>query len=229
MTEINVPKHVGIILDGNGRWAKARGKERSYGHKKGSAIVQDIVEYAFRRGVESLTLYAFSSENWKRPKKEVDELMKLLSHYLKTLSASAVKNKIRISILGDRSRLSDSLNKTIDVETGKTKQFEKYRMNLCVNYGGRQEIVKAVNDLIKKGEEITEKSIEDNLYTAGQPPLDLIIRTGGEKRLSNFLMYQSAYAELYFTDVLWPDFTVEEFEKAIVEFSSRKRRYGDIG
>lgn len=223
-----VPAHIGIIMDGNGRWAEARGRKRSYGHKAGSKNVETIVSHAFRRGVNVVTVYAFSSENWARPKDEVDELMRLLGEYITKLSVKAVKNKIKIRIIGDMSALSENLTAIIARETAKTAQFEDYILNICINYGGRQEIVAAVNALLKEGAEITAESIAHRLYTAGLPELDLIIRTGGEIRLSNFMMYQSAYSELYFTDVLWPDFNAEEFDKALAWFATRKRRYGKI-
>ena len=223
----NIPLHVGIIMDGNGRWAQKRGKERSYGHKAGSANVDRIVEHAFTIGVKSVTLYAFSSENWARPAEEVQQLMKLLAHYLKKLTAKAVKKQIRLNVLGAKERLSADLNAVIEKYTAKTAMFTERNLNVLVDYGGRGEIVHAARRAAEKGE-ITEESLAENLYTAGQPELDLIIRTGGEIRLSNFLLYQAAYAELYFTDVLWPDFDEAEFDKAIENYSKRKRRYGKV-
>lgn len=223
----NIPLHVGIIMDGNGRWAQKRGKERSYGHKAGSANVDRIVEHAFTIGVKSVTLYAFSSENWARPAEEVQQLMKLLARYLKKLTAKAVKKQIRLNVLGAKERLSADLNAVIEKYTAKTAMFTERNLNVLVDYGGRGEIVRAARRAAEKGE-ITEESLAENLYTAGQPELDLIIRTGGEIRLSNFLLYQAAYAELYFTDVLWPDFDEAEFDKAIENYSKRKRRYGKV-
>lgn len=228
MENVKIPSHVGIIMDGNGRWAEARGKNRSYGHKKGSDNVERITEYAFNRGVKTLTLYAFSAENWARPKQEVDELMKLLEAYFKKFIKKILKNGIRLNVSGDVTALSAKLQKIIKECTEKSKVNDGHVLNLAVNYGGRQEIVRAVNELIKRGEAVTEKSISDNLYTApfGEP--DLIIRTGGEIRLSNFLLYQGAYAELYFTDVLWPDFNESDLDAALSSFGERKRRYGKI-
>lgn len=223
-----IPAHVGIIMDGNGRWATLRGKKRSYGHKAGSDNVERITEHAFDTGVKTLTLYAFSSENWARPKEEVDELMRLLEAYLKRFLKKLQRENIRLVITGDVSALSDRLQKVIANSEEATKNNTSGVLNLAINYGARQEIVQAVNKLIEKGEPITVDNISANLYTAefGEP--DLIIRTGGEIRLSNFLLYQGAYAELYFTDVLWPDFDEKEFDKALDAFSSRHRRFGKV-
>ena len=228
MEGINLPLHVGIIMDGNGRWAKMRGKNRSFGHKQGSANVEKIVEHGFRKGIKCITLYAFSCENFTRPKDEVDTLMKLLKEYLTKLVGKAIKNKISLRVIGDLSPLNEDLKETIESCRKKTSAFTDNVLNICINYGGRQEIVKAVNELIANGKEVTAESIESMLYTAENPPLDLIIRTGGDLRISNFLLYQSAYAELYFTKVLWPDFDEVEFDKAIEDFSSRQRRYGQV-
>ena len=228
MEEIKLPLHLGIIMDGNGRWANQRGKERSYGHKQGSSNVERVISYGFNRGIKCITLYAFSTENFARPKKEVDTLMSLLGKYLKKLTVKAVKNQIKVRVIGDLTPLNDTLKEIIAEETGKTEKFTEKVLNICINYGGRQEIVKAVKDLVESGEEITTESIESKLYTAENPPLDLIIRTGGDIRISNFLLYQSAYAELYFTPVLWPDFDENELEKAILDFSARQRRFGKV-
>ena len=189
--------------------------------------MQKIAEHAFSRGVEIVTLYAFSSENWARPKEEVEELMHLLGDYLKKLAAKAVKNGIKINVLGNKARLSAKLNKIIAEQTAKTSGGTRV-LNILIDYGGRGEIVRALNALKESGEAVTEESIRQNLYTAGMPDPDLIIRTGGEIRLSNFLLYQAAYAELYFTDVLWPDFDEAEFDKALGNYASRERRYGKI-
>ncbi len=221
-------KHVGIIMDGNGRWAVARGKKRSYGHKIGSANVDTIVSHAFKRGVETLTLYAFSAENWSRPQEEVDALMKLLESYLKKFLNKLLKNGVRLKVIGSREKLSDKLIKAIDKVEERSKDNNGRNLLIAINYGARQEIVHTIKTLIERGEEITEKSISENLYTAEYGEPDLIIRTGGEKRLSNFLLFQGAYSELYFTDVLWPDFNEDEFDKAIEEFGARERRFGKV-
>lgn len=224
----NIPGHVGIIMDGNGRWAESRGKSRSYGHKKGSDNVDRIVTHAFGAGVKTLSLFAFSSENWARPKEEVDELMRLLERYFKKFIGKVLKNDVRLCVMGDISVLSDSLKEVIERGMSDSAGMTSHVLNIGVNYGGRQEIVRAVNKLLSEGREITEKGISENLYTAefGEP--DLIIRTGGEYRLSNFMLYQAAYSELYFTDVLWPDFNEEQFDMALLSYAGRKRRFGKI-
>ncbi len=225
---VKIPKHVGIIMDGNGRWAEALGKKRSYGHKHGSANVDKIVSHAFSIGVKALSLYAFSSENWERPKEEVDELMRLLKVYFTKFLKKVLKNNVRLNVMGDLSKLTPELQEIIREDMEKSKNNTGSVLNVAINYGARQEIVHAVKTLVEKGEEITEESISKNLYTASFGEPDLIIRTGGELRLSNFMLYQGAYSELYFTDVLWPDFNEEEFDKAVLSFSARKRRYGKI-
>lgn len=223
-----VPSHVGIIMDGNGRWATARGKKRSFGHKHGSANVDRIVTHAFESGVKTLTLYAFSSENWARPKEEVDELMKLLKAYFKKFIGKVVKNDVRLKVIGEKDGLSDGLKKVIEDGELKSKENRSHTLCIAINYGGRQEIVSVVNKLLARGQKITVDSISGNLYTADCGEPDLIIRTGGELRTSNFLMYQGAYSELYFTDVLWPDFDEAELDKALESFSHRKRRFGKV-
>ncbi len=224
----NLPSHVGIIMDGNGRWATVRGKKRSYGHKAGSDNVERIASYAFNKGVRILSLYAFSSENWSRPKEEVDELMRLLEVYFNKFIKKIIKKGVRLNVMGDIERLSDKLRNVIEDAMDKSKHNTEFVINIGINYGGRQEIVRAVNKLISDKKEITVENISNNLYTTefGEP--DLIIRTGGELRLSNFMLFQGAYSELYFTDVLWPDFNEEELDKALDEYSSRNRRYGGL-
>ena len=228
METINLPKHVGIIMDGNGRWATARKKNRSYGHQMGSKNVDKIVTHAFKSGVKALTLYAFSSENWARPKEEVDKLMHLIEEYLKKFIKKVIKNGVRLKIVGSREMLSDNLVQLINESEEKSKLNTDRQLNIALNYGARGEIVRAVNKLVLENKEITEKSILENLDTAECGEVDLIIRTGGEKRLSNFLLFQGAYSELYFTDALWPDFDEKEFDKAIEEFSNRNRRFGKV-
>ncbi|MBE5750045.1 MAG: di-trans,poly-cis-decaprenylcistransferase [Clostridiales bacterium] len=228
MSDLKIPSHVGIIMDGNGRWAEKRGKKRSYGHRVGSENVERVVEHAFKVGVKSLTLYAFSSENWARPKEEVDELMRLLKNYFKKFISKVLKNGVRLKVVGGRAELSDDLIKVIDECEDMSKDNTEHYLNIALNYGGRQEVVAVVNKLIGEGKAVTVDSISENLYTAASGEPDLIIRTGGEYRLSNFLLYQGAYSELYFTDVLWPDFDEIELDKAIDSFGKRKRRFGKV-
>ncbi len=228
MDNAKIPQHIGIIMDGNGRWAEARGKKRSYGHKYGSDNVERIVSHAFKSGVKAVSLYAFSTENWQRPKEEVDELMRLLSVYFKKFLSTFVKNKIKVMMMGDTSVLTEKLQKEVKEITDKTSAYTDHVLCIGLNYGGRQEIVNAVNRLISIDQPITVENISNNLYTAELGEPDLIIRTGGEYRLSNFMLFQGAYSELYFTDVLWPDFNENELDKAIESFSGRKRRFGKV-
>lgn len=228
MDGVKIPSHVGIIMDGNGRWATQRGKKRTFGHQEGSKNVDRIVTHAFSSGVKSLTLYAFSSENWARPKEEVDALMKLLTTYFKKFIKKVVKNNVKLLVIGGREELSSELQKVIADGEEISKNNTVHTLSIALNYGGRQEVVFAVNKLLKNGEEVTVEGISKNLYTAEMGEPDLIIRTGGEYRLSNFLLYQGAYSELYFTDVLWPDFDEEEFDKALTDFAGRKRRFGKV-
>ena len=228
MDGAKIPAHIGIIMDGNGRWATMRGKDRSYGHRAGTANVERITEHAFRRGVKTLSLYAFSSENWARPKEEVDELMRLLEVYFKKFLKKLQKENIRVAVMGDISALSVKLQKIIEKSVEATENNDRGVLNIGINYGARQEIAYAVNKILSKGEPVTVENISANLYTAefGEP--DLIIRTGGELRLSNFMLYQGAYSELYFTNVLWPDFNETELDKAIEEYGRRHRRFGKV-
>ena len=223
------PKHVGFIMDGNGRWAKLRGKPRSFGHIKGSDNVEKVVTGCFERGVYAVTLYAFSTENWSRPKEEVDKILSLLEKFLKKYIKTLVKNEVKLVFSGDLSVLPKSLKNLAEEKTQQTENFTKNVLNIALNYGSRAEIIRACNALIKSGKsEVTEKDFENELYTKFLPEIDLIVRTGGEKRLSNFFMYQAAYAELYFTDVYWPDFKEEELDKALLWFSKRQRRFGNV-
>lgn len=223
------PKHVGFIMDGNGRWAKLRGKPRSFGHIKGSDNVEKVVTGCFERGVYAVTLYAFSTENRSRPKEEVDKILSLLEKFLKKYIKTLVKNEVKLVFSGDLSVLPKSLKNLAEEKTQQTENFTKNVLNIALNYGSRAEIIRACNALIKSGKsEVTEKDFENELYTKLLPEIDLIVRTGGEKRLSNFFMYQAAYAELYFTDVYWPDFNEEELDKALLWFSKRQRRFGNV-
>ena len=225
---LTIPTHVGIIMDGNGRWAQKQGKSRSYGHKVGANAIERVATFLFESGVDYLSLYAFSTENFARPKEEVDYLMNLLNTGIEKYGKACFKNKIRLTVSGDLSVLSEQLQKTIALHTDKTKVFDKPVMNICLNYGARQELCHAFNHIIESGlKKVTQEDINKALYV-NLPPLDLIIRTGGEQRLSNFMLWQAVYAELYFTNLLWPDFSQEECRKALEWFSSRKRRFGKV-
>lgn len=233
--EHNIPKHVAIILDGNGRWAKKRKMPRNYGHTQGSKNVEKICEIAYRMGIEYLTVYAFSTENWKRPKEEVDSLMKLLQSYLETSVKTSTKNNMRVRIIGDKSKLSEEIRRSIANLEEASKNNTGLKLQVAINYGSRDEILRAVKALAadisqKKTEpgQIDETTFGRYLDTADIPDPDLLIRTSGEQRLSNFLLWQSAYTELYFTDVLWPDFDEKELQKAVEYYSGRKRKFGAI-
>lgn len=228
--------HVAIILDGNGRWAKKKGMPRTYGHTKGAKNVETICRAAYEAGIKYLTVYAFSTENWSRPADEVKAIMELLKEYLKTCKATAKKNNMRVRVIGDRSRLDDDIKKGIDELEGFSKDFDGLSFQIALNYGSRDELKRAVSSIasdVKEGkvspEEVTEELIESRLDTAGIPDPDLLIRTGGEERISNFLLWQSAYTEFYFTDVYWPDFNEEELKKAVDSYNKRQRRFGKTG
>lgn len=224
-----VPRHVGIIMDGNGRWAKQRGKPRSYGHKKGADVIDEVVTACFERGADAVSLYAFSTENWVRPKEEVDAIFGLLGILIDKKLAKLIKNEVKLIISGDISPLPESLRKKCSNAVQKSGKFKGKVLNVALNYGSRAEITRAVNVALGSGRtEITEEDISAGLYTAGLPDIDLVIRTSGEMRLSNFFLWQCAYAEFYFTDVLWPDFHKEELDKAFEWYSHRKRRFGGV-
>ena len=227
----NIPRHIAIIMDGNGRWAKKRGLPRTAGHAAGAETFRKIAKYCKRLGVEYLTVYAFSTENWKRPAEEVGAIMKLLEDYLNEAIVKMRKEGIRIKILGDIQGLSPKIRELIRKTEELSQGMEGCQANLCINYGGRDEIVRAINALsekIKNGETVTEEMVSDNLYTKGIPDPELIIRPSGELRLSNFLLWQCAYSEFYFDDVLWPDFSEESMERAIIAYQNRERRFGGI-
>lgn len=229
-----VPVHVGVIMDGNGRWAKKRGLPRKMGHREGAKNFRTITRHAKAVGVQYITFYAFSTENWKRPKDEVDAIMELFEKYLDEVR-DFVEENIRIRFIGDRSALSESLqNKMASVEED-SKDFTAMTLVLAINYGGRDEICHAVKTLARKvkdgvlePEDITQDMIEKNLYTEEIPPLDLVIRPSGEQRLSNFMIWQAAYAEFYYTNILWPDFKKEDFDKSVLAYSERNRRFGGV-
>ena len=219
--------HLAIIMDGNGRWAKKRGLKRIEGHKKGAEVVKEITTYcANNPDIEILTLYAFSTENWKRPKMEVEFLMKLLDNWLKKELDTYIKNDVKFETIGDISKFSDKLKKRISHTKEVTKNNKKLTQILALNYGARDEITRAVKKLIETKEEITEENIQKNLDISRD--VDLLIRTSGEIRLSNFLLWQIAYAEMFFTKSFWPDFTSKELEAIINDFKKRERRFGGI-
>ncbi len=232
---LKIPQHVAIILDGNGRWAKSKGMPRNYGHVQGAKTVEVICEEAYRMGIQYLTVYAFSTENWNRPQDEVDALMKLLRNYMKTCLTTAKKNRMCVRVLGDKTRLDDDIRSRIEELEEATKNNDGLHFQIALNYGGRDEILRAVKQLAGqieggslKSDEITEQMISDTLDTAGIPEPDLLIRTCNEQRISNFLLWQLAYTEFYFTQVAWPDFSKEELIKAVEAYNRRDRRYGRI-
>ena len=231
----NIPKHVGIIMDGNGRWAKNRNMPRTFGHKEGTKRVIEIVEAAYKINIKSLTLYAFSTENWKRPTDEISKLMDLLAFYIKSQLEKIKKNNVKIKVLGDYTVFPEQIVKLIDGALQETKSNDKMILNIGLNYGGQSEIVRATKnicrDVIDRKIDINDidtESYKEYLYTKGQDDLDLLIRPSGELRVSNFLLYQLAYSEFYFSNILWPDFHENEFYKAIYDFQQRNRRYGGL-
>jgi len=232
---MNIPKHIAIILDGNGRWAKKKGMPRNYGHAQGSKNVEHICEDAYKLGVKYLTVYAFSTENWKRPQDEVDALMNLLRNYMKTCLKTAEKNRMRVRVLGDKTALDDDIRTRIAELEEATKNNDGLNFQIALNYGSRDEMIRAMKRMcedVKSGtvevETINESVFESYLDTHDIPDPDLMIRTSGEQRLSNYLLWQLAYSEFYFTDVLWPDFTKEDLVKAIEYYNGRDRRFGGV-
>ena len=232
---MNIPQHVAIILDGNGRWAKAKGMPRNYGHMEGAKTVEKICEEAWRMGIKYLTVYAFSTENWKRPQEEVDALMKLLRNYMKTCLKTAAKNDMVVRVIGDKTGLADDIRESIEELEKASANNGGLNFQIAINYGSRDEIVRSVRKVMEdvktgkiESEQMDEAMFDSYLDTAGIPSPDLLIRTSGEQRLSNFLMWQLAYTEFYFTDVPWPAFTKEDLEKAIEKYNSRDRRFGGV-
>ena len=231
-----VPRHIAIIMDGNGRWAEERHRPRLFGHKAGVDSVREIVETARTIGIEFLTLYAFSTENWKRPPGEVTGLMGLLKRYLQSELKTMLKNDIRLCCVGQQNRLPADVQAVLQQTIADTQACRSMTLNLALSYGGRSELVQAAQHLAQKcqegalqWQEISESSISEHLFTTGQPDPDLLIRTGGEHRLSNFLLWQTSYTELYFTDVKWPDFRKDQLIEAINIYNRRQRRFGKIG
>ena len=231
---LKLPVHVGVIMDGNGRWAKKRGLPRKLGHRQGAQNFRAITRHAKEVGIKYITFYAFSTENWKRPQDEVDALMNLFEKYLDELD-DFLKEHVRIRFIGDRTKLSESLQQKMLDSESKSKDYDQMTLLLAINYGGRDEICHSCRTLaqqVKEGrlepEDITMDMIEQNLYTQDVPPVDLVIRPSGEQRLSNFMIWQCAYAEFYYSDILWPDFNNDEFDKAIRAYSDRNRRFGGV-
>lgn len=223
-------RHIAFIMDGNGRWAKKRGMPREYGHKAGAETFRRITGHCKDIGIKIITVYAFSTENWKRPTHEVDMIMSLLLLYIDEAIKDADKNRIRFIFIGDRCAFSEIIKTQMNkLETVTEKYNDEYILNMAINYGGRDDIVHAVNSLIASGKtSVTEDDITGSLYTKDTPPPDLIIRTANERRLSNFLLWQAAYSELYFTETLWPDLSDHDIDEAVADFYSRIRRYGGI-
>ena len=224
-----LPRHIAIIMDGNGRWAKKRGLPRTAGHKVGAEVFRDIATYCQELGIEYLTIYAFSTENWKRPKDEVDVLMSLLEQYLQEAIDTMERDHIRLRVLGDVAALSPQLQRMIDETNAISTHYQGFQANICLNYGGRAEILRAARLCAEAGEEWTEENFGKYLWSAGIPDPELIIRPSGELRLSNFLLWQCAYSEFYFCDTLWPDFKRKDLDLAIIDFQHRDRRFGGVG
>ena len=232
----SLPKHIAIIMDGNGRWAQRRNRPRTYGHKKGVDSVRSAVQFCTKLGIESLTLFAFSSENWRRPEDEVSTLMELFLFVLSKEVKKLHKNNVKLTIIGDISRFPESLQERVNIAHELTANNTGLKLNVAANYGGRWDIAQAAKIMAQKVQDgqltvndITEETMSEQLSMAEQSELDLLIRTGGDCRISNFLLWQAAYAELYFTDTLWPDFNEEAFSEAIACYVSRERRYGCTG
>lgn len=227
-TASTLPRHIAFIMDGNGRWAQKRGMPREYGHRFGVKAFRTVLEYCDKLGLEATTFYAFSTENWKRPRREVDAILKLMDTYLAECEKKIDEYAFRIVFLGDKS-VFDEKRRARMIRLEERTATRRRILNIALNYGGRDEIVNACNRLLSENRTcITTRDLEQELYTKDSPEVDMIVRTGGDLRISNFLLWQAAYAELYFTDVLWPDFGTADVDAAIAEFSTRKRRFGGV-
>ena len=231
----HLPNHVAIIMDGNGRWAKKIGKKRAFGHENGTKSVRECIDQSMKLGIKNLTLFVFSTENWNRPKYEVKALMELLVYSLEKERVNLINNEIKLNVIGDLEALKDKPKSKLKSIILETKNNKKLNLNLAISYGSKQEIVNAIREVYNKvknniisSKNIDENIINEHLYTRNLPNVDLLIRTGGEKRVSNFLLWQIAYAEMYFTDVLWPDFKKEDFIEALDDYQKRERRFGKI-
>ena len=225
---MSVANHVAIIMDGNGRWALQKGKSRNYGHQCGLKAIEKIVDYSIKKKISYLTLFTFSSENWKRPKKEVNFLFKLLENYFKKNLLKVIRNGIKVKIVGNKLKLASNLRKIIKLAENKTRKNKKISVQLALNYGSKQEIINSMKIVNKKKQKITIKNFEKNLYTSGFPDPDILIRTGAQSRLSNFLLWQIAYAEIFFVKKMWPDFNNNDFQKILNKFKKIKRNFGNI-
>ncbi|MDG1792393.1 MAG: isoprenyl transferase [Flavobacteriaceae bacterium] len=230
-----IPEHIAVIMDGNGRWAKKIGRKRAFGHENGTKSVRECIDQSMKLGIKNLTLFVFSTENWNRPKYEVKALMELLVYSLEKERVNLINNEIKLNVIGDLEALKDKPKSKLKSIILETKNNKKLNLNLAISYGSKQEIVNAIREVSNKvknniisSKNIDENIINEHLYTRNLPNVDLLIRTGGEKRVSNFLLWQIAYAEMYFTDVLWPDFKKEDFIEALDDYQKRERRFGKI-
>lgn len=223
-----LPNHLAIILDGNGRWANQRGLPRNMGHRQGVKTLTKIVKECSKIGIKHLTVYAFSTENWNRPQKEIDYLMSLIERYLNRIEKQLNKSDIRLKVIGEKTKLNDYLLSVIDTIESKTKDHQGLTLNIAFNYGSKDEIVNAFKKMANDKVLFTKENVDKYLYTSESKDVDLLIRTSGEQRISNYLLWQIAYAEIYFTDVYWPDFNINELEKALDSFQNRKRRFGGL-
>jgi undecaprenyl diphosphate synthase len=225
---MSVANHVAIIMDGNGRWALQKGKSRNYGHQCGLKAIERIVDYSIKKKISYLTLFTFSNENWKRPIKEVNFLFKLLENYFKKNLLKVIRSGIKVKIIGNKSMLTSNLRKIIKLAENKTSKNKKISVQLALNYGSKQEIINSIKIVNKKKQKITIKNFEKNLYTSGFPDPDILIRTGSQRRLSNFLLWQIAYTEIFFVRKMWPDFNNNDFQQILNKFKKIKRNFGNI-
>jgi undecaprenyl diphosphate synthase len=225
---MSLANHVAIIMDGNGRWALQKGKSRNYGHQCGLRTIEKIVDYSIKKKISYLTLFTFSNENWKRPKKEINFLFKLLENYFKKNLIKVIRNGIKVKIIGNKSKLESNLRKIIKLAESKTRKNKKISVQLALNYGSKQEIINSMKIVNKRKQKITIKNFEKNLYTSGFPDPDILIRTGNQRRLSNFLLWQIAYTEIFFVKKMWPDFNNNDFQKILNKFKKIKRNFGNI-
>lgn len=228
MKNVNMPQHVAIIMDGNGRWAQQRGLPRNMGHRKGAETLNKIVKYSKQKGIKYLTVFAFSTENWRRPQSEVDYLMKLPFEFLNRFEKDFGNENIRIKVIGKKEELSSELISKINEVEKKTENNNEFTFIIALNYGGQDEIIDAINYIKDNNIEVTKENFHNFLYTKDIPDVDLLIRTSGEYRFSNFLLWQIAYSEFYFTNILWPDFNKKAFDDALLDYSKRERRFGGL-